>query len=368
MTPLPSTNGSALPTLIRFPDFNVSWAGEGPHTGWLCFGSEDGKLRMTTTEGLVGDVQSLAVESNEAINGAAFLGRFWAMSTRSEVVLFTRPATKDEKYKRAVFPAGAHGVIATSAGQFVAPLGRTGLLVWKPELGDEQHPKIRRAIGEHFYNFYRVLSLNAASRSELLVCATRSGGVTVTPISPLSGETEINSYTFPGQDVIDVCALDTGSGGLAVAALGCDCTLVFFRDVQRDNRPITLKFNGVQGTAYNLLSARGHLFLLTSRGLYVLRGLAKRFLNGEPVDSQPTAVSEIPLEAVDANLVHDRWLLVVMADHTLLYDVEQLVGPESDGAEYRNGQSIVPTAQTPTWQSRVATWATATDLAPLSTR
>jgi hypothetical protein len=367
MTPIPSNNGHNSPTLIRFSDFDVSWAGEGPHMGWLCFGSEDGRLRMTTTEGLVGDVQSLAVESSEAVNGAAFLGRFWAMSTRSEVVLFTRPATKDEKYKRAVFPAGAHGVIATGAGQFVAPLGRTGLLVWKPELGDEQQPKICRPIGTQFYSFYRVFSLNAGP-SELIVCASRSGGVTVAPISSLNGETEINSYTFPGQDVIDVCALDTGGGGPAVAALGCDCTLVFFRDVQRDNRPLTLKFNGVQGTAYNLFSARGHLFLLTSRGLYILRGLAKRFLNGEPVDSQPTAVSEIPLEAVDANLVHDRWLLVVVADHTLLYDVEQLVGPESDGAEYRNGQSIVPTAQTPTWQSRVATWATATDLAPLSTR
>jgi hypothetical protein len=351
MTPITSSNGRLPPGLVRFPDFDVSWVGDGPTADLLCFGSEDGRLRLAATKNLVAGALLLAIESKEAINGAAFYGRSGAVSTRNEVVLFKLSATMDAVESQAVCPAGAHGVIAAASGQFVAPLGRNGLLVWKPEIGDIKAPVIFSPNADDPYYFYRVISLNAAGCSEILVSATRSGGVAATTVPQRNGNAGTSSFTFPGLDIIDVCALDP-DGGLAVAALGVDCTLVFSRDVQRDRRPLTLRLNGVQGTAYGLLCARGHLFLLTSHGLYILRGLARRFLEGEPVGRQPTAVSEIPLEAVDANLVHDRWLFIVMADHTLLYDVEQLVGRESNGEAHGYDQEIVPTFLTPDWQSR----------------
>jgi hypothetical protein len=365
MTPFMSSNGHASPGSIRFADFEVSWVGEGPTADLLCFGSENGKLRLATMANMIAGASLLAVESNEAINGAAFYGRSGAVSTRSEVVLFTLPPIRGEEGQETVFPAGAHGVIATAAGQFVAPLGRNGFLVWKPSLADVQHPITCRAKGDGFYYFYRVITLGAAS-SEVLVGATRRGGVVVAAAPKQNEDAGFNSITFPGLDVIDVCPLDS-DGGLAVAALGADCTLVFIRDVQSDRRPIALKLNGIEGTAYNLFCTRGHLFLLTSRGLYVLRGLARRFLEGEPVGRQTTVVSEVPLKAVDANLVYERWLLVVMADCTLLYDVEQLTGSDSDGLVHSNDQNILLTSLTPAWQyQEEPILTTAADLAMLS--
>jgi hypothetical protein len=86
------------------------------------------------------------------------------------------------------------------------------------------------------------------------------------------------------------------------------------------------------------------LFLLTSCGLYVLEGLTRRFLDGEPIERQPTRVSERLLEAVDANLIGDRWLGIVMTDHTRIYDVQQLVEPESNGKGDARVQEMVPSS------------------------
>jgi len=47
---------------------------------------------------------------------------------------------------------------------------------------------------------------------------------------------------------------------------------------------------------------------------------------------------------VDANLIGDRWLAIVMTDHTRLYDVQQLVEPESNGKGDGMVQEIVPSS------------------------
>ena len=343
MTPSKSSNRQSAPRLIRFADFEISWVGGGPRANLLCFGSEDGRLRFATTANVGVGTPVLVIDSNEAINEVAFHGRSGAVTTRSEVVQFKLSATMDALESQAVCPIGAHGVIAAGPSQFVAPVGRNGLLVWKLGTTDIQPPIILSPNPDDPYYFYRVISPNAAGRPNVFVSATRPGGVAATTFRPGSGVAETCSFTFPGLDVIDVCALGS-DGGLAIAALGVDCTLVFSHDAQSDRRPISFKLNGVKGTAYSLFSARGHLFLLTSRGLYVLRGLARRFLDGEPIERQSTVVSEIPLEAVDANLIGDRWLPVVMTDHTLLYDVEQLVGLESNGKVDGMVQEIVPSS------------------------
>ena len=95
-----------------------------------------------------------------------------------------------------------------------------------------------------------------------------------------------------------------------------------FRDVLHHHRPATLRFDGVKGTAYRVFAARGDLFLLTSAGMYVFYTLASRFLAGERVVGTPTSVREFSAEAVDAGIVFDRYLLIVIPDEVLRFDLD----------------------------------------------
>jgi hypothetical protein len=88
-----------------------------------------------------------------------------------------------------------------------------------------------------------------------------------------------------------------------------------------------------EGTAYRVLTSAGHLLLLTSTAFYVFPGLADQLLSGEPPESKPISVRRIPLEAVDANLVGSRWLLVVLPNEVLRIDLPVLTA----GARAMNG-------------------------------
>jgi hypothetical protein len=117
-----------------------------------------------------------------------------------------------------------------------------------------------------------------------------------------------------------------------VAVLARDGSIILFRDVLTDESPITAKFNRVQGTAYRLLGHGGELYVLTSKGLYVLGKLASRFLAGELDPGVVTQILTVPMDAVDMNLAGDRWLLVVMADEVRRFDTAWIHDnvPEAD--------------------------------------
>src|SRR5262249_36154075 len=151
---------------------------------------------------------------------------------------------------------------------------------------------------------------------EVIACATRSGGVAATFFPPKENG-QISSSSLPGLDIVDVCPLGRE---LAVGAVAKDCTLGLFRDVLHDHPAFSFKFDNIKGTAYRLLRSQGHLFLLTSSSIYILEGLARRFLEGKTVE-RPMRIPRIPVEAVDMNLADDRWLLVVTADNVLRIDI-----------------------------------------------
>src|SRR5947209_2557863 len=94
----------------KFRDFAASWAGSGRDNEELCFGSEDGRILFTNTDG----DQTLPPfpanpETYEAVNGVAFLpGNEFAVSTRQEVTLLT--LAPDGNASRTVFRCGAHDV------------------------------------------------------------------------------------------------------------------------------------------------------------------------------------------------------------------------------------------------------------------
>ena len=340
---------------FQFPGFDVSWVGDGPYPGSVYFGSEDGRLMQVAVDRLVAKNEFQAAKSNEAINGAACVGPHLAVTTRSEVTIWSNLRSTEESWGK--FPAGAHGVVATASGQFVVTLGRAGLLLVKPSSGHAIPMKLINQTSGDLY-FYRTVSLDSTAHPETLVCATRHGGIAAIVVPRPDTERIIFSSTFPGLDVIDICSLGSGLAAPAVCALGEDCTLVFFRDVLDDRKPVTLKFDRFQGTAYRLMSAKGHLFVLTSSSLYMFMGLTSRFVAGEPIELLPTLVREFKIEAVDANVLHDRWLLIVTTDGGVLrFDVDELVGQASMSGPAQPSHEFSPTLMAPDWAMRQATFA-----------
>src|SRR5262249_48682343 len=144
----------------------------------------------------------------------------------------------------------------------------------------------------------------------------------------------LKTATVPGLDIVDICPLDAENNSMAVAALGRDGSLMLFRHVLEDDKPTTMKFQRVQGVAYRILSSHGDVFLLTSKGLYVLGELAGRFLRNELNKGATTPVHTSPMEAVDATLVYNRWLLVVVPRTVARFDLGTIHQEVLDRLDY----------------------------------
>jgi hypothetical protein len=313
-------NSRKLRLDLKFQGLDASWAGPRPFRAQgFCVGSEDGRL-IITDEGGTLEGELIGSFVGEAINGVAYWNRWIAVSTRAEVNVLTVPTTEGDTQKVATFHGGAHDVIATPSGHFVAPLGRGGLMVLKPVPGQAQEMKIISGPPEEYLNAYRVVCLSRDGK-EVLACAMRSAGVGAMEFQPSGQNHQMHTIAFEGLDVVDICAIDPSNQSLALAALGRDGTVLLCRDILKDKRPIPIKYDQIQGTAYRLQSCRGHLFLLTSKGLHFIARLPQQFLAGESFGDVNTPLLVMPMEAVDANLCLNRWLLVVMPDRVSRYDV-----------------------------------------------
>ncbi len=322
-------------------DFEVVWAGVNPLLAGFCFGFEDGRLVFVDESGQIVYGPEKGSQSGEAVNGVAGIDRadkWLAVSSRAEVTFWGLPQKPEDKTKVASFPHGAHGVIATPAGSFVAALGRTGFMIVKPPFGPRPPVTISAGLkGE--LNFYRLVSLRSDDRSELLVCAGRKGGIGIIPFEWGQNKNEVGTIRYPNMDVVDVCSLAPGS--LAVGAVSRDGEIVLVRDVLQDKLPVGIKFEQTEGTAYRVLCSQGDLFLLTSKGLHVLSKLAERFVRGESLDRIATSTLTIPMEVVDANIVNDKWLLVLTPDEVRRFDLDVL--------RHQSNKTAI-TAPSPMWQ------------------
>ncbi len=311
----------SLLSLIQLKDFEISWAGPDPYGDGFCFGSESGQLVFTDSEGnLFPDQADKPLSSGEAINGVAFIQHWMAISTRHEVRVFTLSRHEGERIRCAELPVGAHGIIASPSGHFLAPLGCTGILFCKPKDGPEQTLTISSGPQEIY--IYRLVVLHAANGDEVIACAARRSGVAAMEFKGAGEGHTLHVFGSEGLDVVDVCPLAGDSPG-GVVAIGKDGTILLFRNVLTDRNPIAVRYPSLQGTPYRLLSTRGYLFLLTSAGLYVIADLINRSLNGNGQD-KATPVLFVPMEAVDAYLGGNQWVLIVMPDGVLRFDVELL--------------------------------------------
>lgn len=308
-----------LISLIALPDFEPSWGGPSFHGDGFCFGSEDGRVLLTDLDGVPRGPAETLSNLGEAINGLAFIAPRWlSFSTRDELVILTLSKTKP--IVGATLPGGAHGVIASRSGYFLAPLGSSGLMVCRPTEDSHQSITVSRGTAEAI-DIYQVTIFPDGSGRETVACAARMGGVAAMYFAGDSGNDGLSILTLKDLDVVDVCPVSPGNP--ALAALATDGTVILFNDAVRDRTPFTVRYEGLKGVAYRLLSCRGYLFLLTSQALYVIADLVKLSLSGFKGDVT-TPMLAVPMQGIDANLCDDDWLIVVTPDGALRFDVQLL--------------------------------------------
>jgi len=160
--------------------------------------------------------------------------------------------------------------------------------------------------------------LPTADYNDVLVSAVRSGGIVAGELSVDARSLRASTIAPDGIDVVDICGL---SNSLATAALGRNGTLMLFQDILSDTEPRSLKFSSIEGVAYRLMCARGHIFVLTSKGFYVLANLAKKFLEGQIHDRNAMQIVSMKMSAVDANVFKNEFVYIVN-DESSVYRID----------------------------------------------
>jgi hypothetical protein len=334
---------------IDLPDgFEVCWAGPNPGFPGFCFGSTDGTVLFADEMGRPLQLPLLRTSfkgsmHGAAINGVARAGTWIAVSTRVDVNLWPLPGTEGGHENGWAAPYGAHGIGTTASGYLVAAHGRNGIMVIEPPFRPRDSVTALSDSKDGLYA-YRVISLLSPSGTEVLACAARTGGIAAGEFSGPQTTHKMRTATFGGLDVIDICPLDSTVPSLAAAALGRDGSVILFRDVLNDDKPLTMKFKKIVGAAYRLLCHAGELYVLTDKGMFVLAKLASRFLAHELHDDVVTQVLTMPMDAIDANLAGDHWLLVVTPDEVRRFDANWIhanVPEDVSGPDVQDFRSAV---------------------------
>ena len=117
---------------------------------------------------------------------------------------------------------------------------------------------------------------------------------------------------------MSVCPLNRPGYPYALALLSISKTIYFTADVR------VAAFEGIflaqmDGTPYSIHSAQGHLFILTSEKLYVMRDVAERAIRDSGGFSRdPIKSFSLEMDAVDCSIVDDEYLSIVhekLSDH-----------------------------------------------------
>jgi hypothetical protein len=309
--------------VIRLDGFSPSWIGTDPFKPGFAVGSDSGIVAFTDEGGVETIDRYPLSESGESINGVAGFGDYLAVSTRHEVTIFGFPPGPKGPVNSAVISRGSHGIIAsTESGQFLAPIGHDGIMVVTPTVAAVSQNRINSFPGTSV-NFYRLCELPAADNRLRFIAACRSAGVGLLDVSKENGEIGLVVGRFAA-DIVDVAYLGTPDYPHAVAAAGLGGELLLCRDIVRQEPPISMHYEGLVGRIYRVFSGHGHLFLLTGRAIYVLGGLAKRLVAREFDNKRRTPIMTLPMRAVDAAIVNNKWLLTVMPEEIHRYDLAEI--------------------------------------------
>jgi hypothetical protein len=289
---------------------DVTWFGPNPMVEGLCLGFDDGIVALIDV--LTQQRSYYQNPAKDAINGVAAIGkRNLAISTRSDVTFFHIESPTKNTW--ASFSGGSHGVVATQSGYFIAPIGAKGLLVVKPDSGPQQKMRVTN-VGETKLYFYRMTVLYGSAGEELLLFANRRNGVGFCRFTGNEDRRQVHTLKFEGLDVVDVCQV--GLSSLSAVAISPKAEVLWFKDVFKSEDPVAMRLGGVEGQVYRVLATSNHLYVLSSKALYVWANLVDVVLYNK-TNKQKSNPLVLPLDAIDMTLYGNDSLLLVMATNDI---------------------------------------------------
>ena len=321
---------------IPFPGAQVTWAGEFPWSfegdplqpKHLCFGTDEGSIYIIDREGKTLD-SSKAPQNLESINGVAFTESMMAVSTPAEILVSMRPTPQAES-RSVLFEQGAHGVIATGRGGFLAPMGLKGVMHLRKLSEEVVLRNDFRPVDFDIY-FYKMAYVGVTGEgTEIVACAARRHGLLTVSIDSEGKPGRIGMNKGQSADgtqeidIVDVCPLPSDEYPFAVVALGIDNTLHFTFDIRHENPSIELRLQEMRGTGYTLVAGRGHLFVLTSEEFYILPGLGARFLRKEHFRTK-VPVFRHPIAALDCSLAYGELILLIREGAVAVFEIGKLL-------------------------------------------
>jgi hypothetical protein len=323
-------SGLAETRQIRIPNEAITWAGNCPWTGGYCVGTESGRVLCYRDDG---DELSLELEeviAEDAINGVAFHKEFVGVSTRSEVLAYRRGA--DGRFQLIVFgPDGAHGILATPGGHFLAPMGTEGFFCVDASGTAKPRAWIESISGVPL-NLYSLTHLGRSAGKEVLASACRIDGLSRIEFDAAREHSEINRLTAPDLDVVDVRSLGSTRWPFAVAALCVDRKVILVRNIIADDQPQVLRIDGIGGTPYAIRCGIGHLLILTSEHVAVFPDLADWFLESEWLEPPPK-YRQRRTHADDMFIARDNELLLATDERLDIEDIRRIVAARPRSAD-----------------------------------
>ena len=320
------------------PGEDLIWSGRCPWTGGLCFGSEQGSLFIQDPN--TKDGYDKCVVTREAVNGVTFSGDFMAVSSCGETSVW-----KKDRSHAALIEMGAFGVVSSTQGLFLAPIGVNGIVRIDP-LPPQAVAKLFRPAGSPA-NVYKIIRLGADSGGEVFACACRRDGLGWFRFK--DGMIQPMVQRVVAHDLVDVCALSSSGPPFAVACLTKEGVIILSRDLVSHTPLVGLAPLSSGQTGYSLLATHRHLITLTDEELYVFPDLVSHFLSDQ--DPKLNAV-QMRTTASDASLMDDDTLLLVEDDFVGEYSISDLIEQSRPSSQDgRNGRIDILTqdASTDRW-------------------
>ena len=300
----------------------VTWVGPNPFADGILLGFDDGSIEFSDLATSDSKPQPVS-KAKESINGIAAIGKnSLAVSTRSDVTFLQLEGPAEDT--PTVFAGGAHGVISTQSGYFIAPLGMNGLLIVKPDPDANSKHEMTVTTGMNNLYFYRMAVLRDTAGTEVLIFANRKNGVGVSPFHGAQKGGNIRSMRYEGLDVVDVCAVSTGS--LSAVAISSRGEVLWLKDASKRDKPLVMRLPSVEGQVYRVLATTRHLFVLSSKALYVWIDLVGSVLRNENFSRQSVPYV-VRIEAVDMSLLNDDTLMLVMGTNSIKgFKIADIIG------------------------------------------
>ncbi len=357
MIPIEQSDATISGKFIRFDGPVITCVGEMPWFDGFVFGDEDGGLRFTSVNGRsISTFKS--IESERSINHVAFSElngcRYIATCTASDVAIH-RLTENGNLLDSKFYDAGGHGVYATRRGSFLVPMGLLGLAIFTPRPDGEVDQTGWSGNGalKYLYSMTRIAS--ADDGKELWACAGRSGGLMVLTLDehgiPVLSRS-LQSALKP-KDYVDSCSIGNMQMPRAAITLSRDGEVDFFVDLMTDRAPLTWHFSAAHGTAYSMAVVGGHLLIATSNGIYTCVDIISRFLRGElNVGIEAVTVRHLPAEIIDFAVLYKKWVLVLLHDKVLRFDINSMLTADSSPELEHSGEQPTLTgisAEEPIW-------------------